>query len=97
MRDDRSDVLEKDNVTKLVKERLTKIVGDMLAERGFHRVTSADDSLTDSGLSSFDMVNLMLRVEQEYDLRFPDAAMTPANFHSVTSVCQLVTDMLPKT
>ena len=66
-----------------VNDRVIEIVRESLAKRGFDRTISPDDDLSEIGLSSLDMVNLMLRVEAEYDLQIPEADMTGDNFRSV--------------
>ncbi len=54
-----------------------------------------DRQLSDIGLSSLKMVNLMLSVELEFDIMIPQAEITPENFHSVASIAKLVERTLP--
>jgi acyl carrier protein len=49
-----------------------------------------DLQLSDLGLSSLKMVNLMLAVEMEFDIMIPQGDITPENFHSVASIARLV-------
>ena len=42
--------------------------------------------LSDLGVSSLKMVNLMLAVEMEFDIAIPQSEITPENFHSVSSI-----------
>ena len=49
-----------------------------------------DDDLPTSGLSSLGLVNLMLSIETEFDLKIPERDMTPANFRSITRIVELV-------
>jgi acyl carrier protein len=49
-----------------------------------------DDDLRAAGLTSIDIVSLMLAVEAEFDLTIPESAMTIQNFRSVTSINTLV-------
>ena len=49
-----------------------------------------DDDLRVSGLSSLGLVNLMLSVETEFDLKIAESDMTPANFRSITRIVELV-------
>ena len=49
-----------------------------------------DQQLSDLGVSSLKMVNLMLAVEGEFDLKIPDQDMTPSNFRSVARIEALV-------
>ena len=53
-----------------------------------------DRQLSDLGLSSLKMVNLMLAVELEFDIAIPQADITPENFHSVAAIQALVVRML---
>jgi len=46
--------------------------------------------LSELGLSSLKMVNLMLSVEMEFDIMIPQAEITPENFHSLESIERLV-------
>ncbi len=49
-----------------------------------------DQQLSDLGVSSLKMVNLMLAVELEFDIAIPQADITPENFHSVAAMQNLV-------
>lgn len=53
-----------------------------------------DVQLSDLGISSLKMVNLMLAVEMEFDVAIPAADITPENFHSVAAMTALVTRIL---
>lgn len=50
--------------------------------------------LSELGVSSLKMVNLMLAVELEFDIAIPQSDITPENFQSVTSIQGLVERML---
>jgi len=71
-------------------ERVAMLVGRLLAKRAIERRLDADDDLAASGLSSLDIVNLMLAVEAEFDIKIPDREMTPANFRSIAQIAGLV-------
>lgn len=75
-------------------ERVVALVGKFLAKRSVGRPIGHDDDLTESGLSSLDIVNLMLSVEAEFDLKIPDRHMTPANFRSIARIDALVRALL---
>lgn len=49
-----------------------------------------ETQLSDLGISSLKMVNLMLAVELEFDIAIPQSDITPENFHSVTAIQSLV-------
>ena len=46
--------------------------------------------LSEIGLSSIDMVNLMLAVEAEFDIQIPQSELTVDNFRSIESMERLV-------
>ncbi len=53
--------------------------------------------LSDLGISSLKMVNLMLAVELEFDIAIPQADITPENFQSCATIIALVERTLQKT
>ena len=71
-------------------ERVAQLVGRLFAKRGIERAVGPDDDLSDGGLSSLDLVNLMLSVETEFDIKIPDRDMTPANFRSIARIDALL-------
>jgi acyl carrier protein len=75
----------------LPRERVTGLVRRILASRAIDRSFSADDDLREVGLTSLDMVNLVLAVESELGVTIPERDITPANFRSVSSIEALVT------
>ena len=75
-------------------ERVVVLVRPILAKRGVDRTPERDEDLTEAGLSSLDMVNLMLAVETEFDVKIPDRDMTPANFRSIGRIEALLAGLL---
>jgi acyl carrier protein len=74
-----------------VKERLIGLVKQVLgAGSPVPEPFPLDDQLSDLGISSLKMVNLMLAVELEFDLAIAQADITPENFHSLSSIAELV-------
>jgi acyl carrier protein len=71
-------------------ERIALLVRRLVAKRAIERPVGPDDDLSASGLSSLDIVNLMLSVETELDVKIPDREMTPANFRSIARIEALV-------
>jgi acyl carrier protein len=49
-----------------------------------------DAQLSDLGISSLKMVNLMLAVELEFDIAIAQTDITPENFHSLQSIEGLI-------
>ena len=66
----------------------------LLVKRSIDRPVGRDEDLADAGLSSLDLVNLMLAVEGEFDLKIPDRDMMPANFRSLARIDALVGALL---
>jgi acyl carrier protein len=62
----------------------------MLTERSLDTAVTADADLREVGLTSLDMVDLVLSVESELDLQIPEAQITPANFRSIAAIDALV-------
>jgi acyl carrier protein len=49
-----------------------------------------EQQLSELGISSLKMVNLMLSVETAFDIMIPQADITPENFHSIATIQALV-------
>ena len=75
-------------------ERVALLVRELLAKRAIDKPVGPDDSLTEAGLSSLDIVNLMLGIEAEFAVKIPDREMTPSNFRSIAQIDQLVGKLL---
>jgi acyl carrier protein len=81
-------VLDRTNYSST--ERVIALVHRLLAKRGIDRPVGHNDDLIESGISSLDVVNLMLSVEAEFDIKIPDREMTPSNFRSIARIDALV-------
>jgi acyl carrier protein len=84
-----------DRRTDSPTDRITALINRMLSERSLRFPALVDDDLRSAGLSSLDMVNLVLAVESEFDVSIPDADITPARFRSIATIAALVTTLLP--
>jgi acyl carrier protein len=71
-----------------------EVVRRMLIERSIDAAVTADADLREVGLTSLDMVDLVLSVECEFDLQIPEAQITPANFRSIAAIDALVSALL---
>jgi acyl carrier protein len=71
-------------------ESITAIAVRMLAKRGVTTAPGLTDNLRDAGLTSLDMVGLMLAVESAFDIEVPQSAMTPENFDTIAAIEALV-------
>jgi acyl carrier protein len=83
-----------DRTANSSKDRVLEIVRQILSKRSIAPQVLDDDDLSEIGMSSLDMVNLMLAVEEEFDIKIPDRDMTPANFRCVARIDTLVTSLL---
>jgi acyl carrier protein len=76
-------------------DRLITLVKQVIGPGGtFPDPFPVDTQLSELGVSSLKMVNLMLAVELEFDIAIPQADITPENFQSLTSIRALVEKML---
>jgi acyl carrier protein len=71
------------------REVIGDIVAGLLRKKGRPLAAPSDD-LREAGLSSLDMVNLMLAVEDSFDLTLPQEKMTPENFRSIDAIALTV-------
>ncbi len=82
------------NVDSEIRARLTTLVRDILAQNSATAAVAPDTLLVDIGLTSMDMVNLMLGVEAEFDFTIPQSEITPDNFQSVETLQRMVVGQL---
>jgi acyl carrier protein len=73
-----------------VADRVAVLVRKVLDREEINKAVGPDDDLRRSGLSSLGLVNLMLSVEAEFDLKIPEREMTPTNFRSIARIAELV-------
>ena len=77
--------------TEGVGRRLVALVKQTLgADAALPKPFPVDRQLSDLGVSSLKMVNLMLEVELEFDIAIPQSDITPENFHSVATIQAMV-------
>ena len=77
-----------------VQGRLLALVKSILKQNAIAADLEPATLLVDVGLTSMDMVNLMLAVEAEFDFTIPQSDITPENFQSVATLNRLVTGQL---
>jgi acyl carrier protein len=75
--------------------RISGVVQSILARRAKQSSVETPKDLREAGLTSLDLVNLMLAIEAEFDIEIPQADMTPDNFRSVKAIDQLVAVLAP--
>jgi acyl carrier protein len=77
-----------------VQGRLLVLVKSILKQNAMAADVEPATLLVDVGLTSMDMVNLMLSVEAEFDFTIPQGEITPENFQSVGTLTRLVMSQL---
>jgi acyl carrier protein len=85
-----------DRGTELPRDRLLALVRQILVANSIARPVSIDDQLSEAGLSSIDMVNLMLAIEGEFDIVIPASDITPSNFRSIATIEALILRINPR-
>jgi acyl carrier protein len=78
------------------RERLIALVRRILGAPAALRPIQIDARLTDLGVSSIKMVNLLLAVEVEFDTTIPQTEITPENLHSIASIERLLEKLGPQ-
>ena len=73
-----------------IRHRVTTLVKTILEQNAVSAELAPEARLVDAGLTSMDMVSLMLAVEAEFDMMIPQAEITPENFQSPESIEHLV-------
>ena len=77
-----------------VQERVISLVNNILSANSIVVDVLPGSRLADIGMTSMDMVNLMLAVEAEFDLTIPQAEITPENFQSPETIERMVTKQI---
>ena len=77
-----------------VRDRIIKLVKGILEQNSLSADVTPQAKLVDVGLTSMDMVNLMLGVEAEFDFTIPQSEITPENFQSVETLERMVATQL---
>jgi acyl carrier protein len=72
-----------------VQSRILVLVKAILEQNSIASEVNSDSRLVDVGLTSMDMVNLMLGVEAEFDFTIP-----PENFQSVRTLERMIVAQL---
>jgi acyl carrier protein len=77
-----------------VRNRILALVNAILNQNSIAANVLPESRLVDVGLTSMDMVSLMLGVEAEFDLTIPQSEITPDNFQSVKALERMIIDQL---
>ena len=85
----------RDNGDRAASARIGTVVGEVLSKHGVVGPVAEDADLGRLGMTSIDMVELMLGVEAEFDVAIPASEITLQNFSSVSSIAALVSRLAP--
>jgi acyl carrier protein len=77
-----------------VADRILALVKAILKQNAIVAEVHRESRLVDVGLTSMDMVNLMLSVEAEFDFTIPQGEITPENFQSIKTLELMVVGQL---
>jgi acyl carrier protein len=69
---------------------VAEVVRRVLEARSIAQPVKPDEDLREAGLTSLDMVSLVLSVEAEFGIKIPEREITPANFRSIATIETLV-------
>jgi acyl carrier protein len=77
-----------------VQLRVLAVVQTILDQNAIAVEVGPESRLVDVGLTSMDMVNLMLGVEAEFDFTIPQSEITPENFQSIDTLQLMIVNQL---
>jgi acyl carrier protein len=78
---------------RTAQQRIETIVRTFVKSVSADRVIAPDENLVELGLTSMDMVNLLLAVEAEFDVTVPGTNLNPAHFRSIMGIERLVMEL----
>ncbi|WP_442756754.1 phosphopantetheine-binding protein [Methylocystis sp. JAN1] len=79
-----------DASTLQTSHRINAIVGQFITQQ---EQLERDRDLQELGLTSMQMVNLMLSIEAEFDLTIPSSKLVPANFRTIENIERLLREL----
>ena len=77
-----------------IRDRVTALVKTILEQNAVPTELAPEARLVDAGLTSMDMVSLMLAVEAEFDFTIPQDQITPDNFQSIATLERMIAGQL---
>ncbi len=77
-----------------VRGRVLTVIKSILETNDVPADVHPDSHLVDIGLTSMDMVALMLKVEAEFEIMLPQHEITPENFKSVRTLETVILNQL---
>jgi acyl carrier protein len=79
-----------------MRERLIRLVGEVIATP-VQDAAAWERPLSELGITSLKMVNLIFAIEIEFSVAIPQAAITPANFESLATLEALLARLSAET
>jgi acyl carrier protein len=76
-------------------ERLRALLGEYGGLSVDVTTLKEDDDLYQQGMSSFASVQLMLALEEAFDIEFPETMLSPKTFASLTAIQSAVKQLVP--
>ena len=76
------------------EDRVRGVVQRLLTKRAIDRRVGRHDDLSRTGLTSLDMINLVLAIETEFNVTVPEHSIDPVNFGTIDAISRLVTALL---
>jgi len=80
-----------------VQEAVSDTIRKILKDHGRLDIDAAalkvDDDLYDAGMTSHASVNVMLAIESEFDIEFPDQMLSRGVFESIQSISSAVSSL----
>lgn len=80
----------RDDVLADITERAMGLAKGILVDQSRDHGFAAETALADVGLSSLDLVNLMISIEAEFDIMIPPRQLNPKNFNSIASIASMI-------
>jgi acyl carrier protein len=77
-----------------VQNCILALVKAILQQNAMAVEVHPESRLVDVGLTSMDMVSLMLAVEAEFDFTIPQGEITPENFQSIKTLELMISQQL---
>jgi acyl carrier protein len=77
-----------------IQDRVLSVVRSILEKNAIDADIHPESRLVDIGLTSMEMVELMLKVEAEFDMTIPQPEITPENFQSVKTLELMIAHQL---
>ncbi|PIE42619.1 MAG: acyl carrier protein [Gammaproteobacteria bacterium] len=78
----------------MYEEKIRQILSEhSRLDLDFNQLKAGDD-LYEHGLTSLTTVNIMLAIEDEYDIEFPDSKLNRQTFQSVESLVEVVEELV---